>query len=130
MGWVLTGTNFDSYLSTNYALIDKTSLIEHATFDTGHSTSGWTVTANTNSSMAIGWGNEGGDKITPEVFQGYGTISQTVTVPNAGLYKVSVNAYVRNNFYVRFHDAGAVSSVSYLQVNNNKVRICDIYSNG
>ena len=130
MSWDLSGTNFDSYLSTNYVGVDKTSLIEHATFDTGHSTTGWTVTQNANSSMAIAWGNEGGDKITPEVYQGYGTISQTVTVPNAGLYKVSVNAFVRNNNYTRFHEAGAVSSVSYLQANDNKVRLCDIYSNG
>ena len=130
MGWDLSGTNFDSYLSTNYVGVDKTSLIQHATFDTGHNSDGWTVTANANSSMAIAWGNEGGDKITPEVYQGYGTISQTVTVPNAGLYKVSVNAFVRNNNYTRFHEAGAISSVSYLMANNNKVRLCDIYSNG
>ena len=130
MGWDLTGTTFDSYLSANYIGIDKTSLIQHATFDTGHNTDGWTVTANANSSMAIAWGNEGGDKITPEVYQGYGTISQTVTVENVGLYKVSVNAFVRNNNYERFHSAGAVSSVSYLKANDNKVRLCDIYSNG
>ena len=130
MGWDLSGTNFDSYLSTNYVGIDKTSLIEHATFDTGHSTSGWTVTPNDNSSMSIGWGNEGGNKITPEVYQGYGTISQTVTVPSAGLYKVSVNAFARNANYERFYSAGAVSSVSYLKANDNKVRLCDIYSNG
>jgi len=130
MGWDLSGTNFDSYLSTNYVGIDKTSLIEHATFDTEHSTSGWTITPNDNSSMSIGWGNEGGDKITPEFYQGYGTISQTVTVPSAGLYKVSVNAFARNANYERFHSAGAVSSVSYLKANDNKVRLCDIYSNG
>ncbi len=130
MGWDLSGTNFDSYLSTNYVGIDKTSLIEHATFDTGHSTSGWTITPNDNSSMSIAWGNEGGDKITPEVYEKYGTITQTVTVPSAGLYKVSVNAFVRNANYERFHSAGAVSSVSYLKANDNKVRLCDIYSNG
>lgn len=130
MGWDLSGTTFDSYLSTNYVGVDNTSLIEHATFDTGHSTSGWTVTPNANSSMSIGWGNEGGDKITPEVYQGYGTISQTVTVSKVGLYKVSVNAFARNNNYARFHEAGAVSSVSYLKANDNKVRLCDIYSKG
>ena len=130
MGWDLSGTDFNTYLSTNYVGVDKTSLIEHATFDTGHSTSGWTITPNDNSSMSIAWGNEGGDKITPEVYEKYGTISQTVTVPSAGLYKVSVNAFVRNANYERFHSAGAVSSVSYLKANDNKVRLCDIYSNG
>jgi len=130
MSWDLSGTTFDSYLSANYIGIDKTSLIQHATFDTTHETDGWTVTANAHSSMAIAWGNESGEKITPEVYQGYGTISQTVTVENAGLYKVSVNAFARNNNYTRFHEAGAVSSVSYLMANDNKVRLCDIYSNG
>ena len=133
MSWTLseqTTSAFDTYLSDNYIGVDKTSLIQHASFDTSHNTEGWTVTANANSSMSIGWGVESGDKYTPEVYQGYGTISQTVTVEDAGLYKVSVNAFVRNANGQTIVNEGGSSSVAYLQANNNKVRIADIYSIG
>ena len=124
---ITTTEAFKNYLSENYVEIDNTPLIQHATFDTGHSTEGWTITGQRYRACTIGWGNEGGDKITPEVYQGCGTISQTVTVSKAGLYKVSVNAFYRGANYADVHNAGASGSVAFLQVNSNKERIGDIY---
>lgn len=135
MGWDLpeqTTASFLNTLSDNYIAIDKTSLIQHASFGTDHSTEGWTFTANASCAFSIGWGNEGGDKTTPEIYTDNnksiaGTISQTVTVEKAGLYKVSVNAFYRSANYAALHEAGCSGSVAFLQANNNKVRIGDIY---
>ncbi|MBR0276699.1 MAG: hypothetical protein IJQ76_10935 [Prevotella sp.] len=135
MGWDLpeqTTASFLNTLSDNYIAIDKTSLIQHASFGTDHSTEGWTFTANASCAFSIGWGNEGGDKTTPEIYTESnksiaGTISQTVTVEKAGLYKVSVNAFYRSANYAALHEAGCSGSIAYLQANNNKVRIGDIY---
>lgn len=128
MGWTLseqTTVAFKEYLSANYVPVDKTSLIQHATFDTTHNTDGWTVTGS-----SLAWGNEGGDKITPEIYQGHSTIEQEVTVDKAGVYKVSVNSFYRCGNYETLYNNNCSGSVSYLQANNNKVRICDIYSIG
>ena len=135
MGWNLpeqTTASFLNNLSENYIAIDNTSLIQHASFGTDHNTDGWTFTPNASCTFSIGWGVEGGDKTTPEIYTDNnksigGTISQTVNVEKAGLYKVSVNAFYRSANFAAMHEAGCSGSVAYLQANNNKVRIGDIY---
>ena len=125
-----TEAEFDSYLIANYIGIDQSSKIQNGTFDTSHNTTGWTTTANPNRNFNIGWGNID-PKTTPEVYEGAGSISQTVTVDKVGLYKVSVNATYRcgnaenNN---RIGDLGYDGSVAYLKANDNFTKIDDWYS--
>ena len=125
-----TESEFDDYLSTNYIGIDQSSKIQNGTFDTNHNTTGWTTTANGNRNFSIGWGNVD-PKTTPEVYEGAGAISQTVSVDKVGLYKVSVNATYRcgnaanNN---RIGDLGYDGSVAYLKANDNIAKVSDWYS--
>ena len=125
-----TAEAFDAYISANYIGIDQSSKIQNGTFDTSHNTEGWTTTANSNRSFTLAWGNTD-PKTTPEVYEGAGSVSQTITVDNVGLYKVSVNAYYRcgnadnNN---RIGDLGYDGSVAYLKANDNFVKISDWYS--
>ncbi len=125
-----TESEFDSYLSTNYIGIDQSSKIQNGTFDTNHNTEGWTTSANSNRNFNIGWGNTE-PKTTPEVYEGAGALSQTVTVDKVGLYKVSVNATYRcgnaenNN---RVGDLGYDGSVAYLKANDNIAKVSDWYS--
>ena len=125
-----TEAEFDSYLSTNYIGLDQSSKIKNGTFDTSHNTEGWTTTANDNRGFTIGWGNIE-PKNTPEVYEGAGAISQTITVDKVGLYKVSVNVTYRcgnsenNN---RIGDMGYDGSVAYLKANNSIAKISDWYS--
>lgn len=121
---------FDAYLSTNYIGIDVSAKIQNGTFDTNHNTTGWTTSANDNRNFNIGWGNTE-PKTTPEVYEGAGAISQTVTVDKVGLYKVSVNATYRcgnNDNNNRIGDLGFDGSVAYLKANDNIAKIPDWYS--
>ncbi len=125
-----TSAAFDSYISANYIGIDQSSLIKNGTFDTSHNTEGWTTSANDNRNFNIGWGNAE-PKTTPEVYEGAGAITQTVTVEKEGLYKVSVNATYRcgnNDNNNRIGDMGYDASVAYLKANNNFTKIDDWYS--
>ena len=125
-----TSAAFDSYISANYIGIDQSSLIKNGTFDTSHNTEGWTTSANANRNFNIGWGNAE-PKTTPEVYEGAGAITQTVTVEKEGLYKVSVNATYRcgnNDNNNRIGDMGYDASVAYLKANNNFTKIDDWYS--
>ena len=125
-----TESEFDDYLSTNYIGIDQSSKIQNGTFDTSNNTEGWNTTANNNRTFNIGWGNVA-PKTTPEVYEGAGAISQTVSVDKVGLYKVSVNATYRcgnaanNN---RIGDLGYDGSVAYLKANDNIAKVSDWYS--
>ena len=124
-----TESEFDEYLSTNYVGIDQSSKITNGTFDTSHTTTDWSTTANTHRDFNIGWGNEEGTKNTPEVYQGAGYLTHTtITVDKVGLYKVSVNATYRcgnddnNN---RIGALGYDGSVAYLQANSNFAKVDD-----
>lgn len=125
-----TSAAFDAYITENYIGIDQSSKIQNGTFDTSHNITGWTTTHNDNRTFNIGWGNAD-PKTTPEVYEGAGSITQTVTVDKAGLYKVSVNATYRcgnNANNNRIGDLGYDGSVAYLKANNNFTKIDDWYS--
>lgn len=125
-----TSAAFDAYITENYIGIDQSSKIQNGTFDTSHNITGWTTTHNDNRTFNIGWGNAD-PKTTPEVYEGAGSITQTVTVDKAGLYKVSVNATYRcgnNDNNNRIGDLGYDGSVAYLKANNNFTKIDDWYS--
>ena len=125
-----TAAAFDSYISTNYIGVDVSSKIQNGTFTTSHNTSGWTTSHNDNRSFNLGWGNND-PKDTPEVYEGAGAVTQTVTVDKAGLYKVSVNATYRcgnNDNNNRIGNLGYDGSVAYLKANDNFVKISDWYS--
>ena len=125
-----TEAEFDSYLSTNYNGIDQSSKIQNGTFDINHITAGWTTSANENRPFDIAWGNVE-PMTTPEVFNGAGSISQTVTVDKVGLYKVSVNATYRCGYAEdnnRIGDLGYDGSVAYLKANDNFTKVPDWYS--
>jgi len=126
-----TEEEFDEYLSTNYAGVDQSSKITNGTFDTSHTTTDWSTTANANRDFNIGWGNQD-PKDTPEVYEGAGYLTHsTITVDKVGLYKVSVNATYRcgnsanNN---RIGDLGYDGSVAYLKANDNIAKVSDWYS--
>ena len=125
-----TSEAFDAYISANYIALDQSSKIQNGTFDTSNSTDGWATSANSNRTFNIGWGNTD-PKTTPEVYEGAGSISQTITVDKVGLYKVSVNATYRcgnkdnNN---RIGNLGYDGSVAYLKANDNFTKIDDWYS--
>ena len=126
-----TESEFDEYLSTNYEGIDQSSKITNGTFDTSHTTTDWSTTANANRDFNIGWGNEG-TKNTPEVFQGAGYLTHTtITVDKVGLYKVSANALYRCGYDENNNRIGALGydgSVAYLQANSNFAKVDDWYS--
>ena len=125
-----TAAAFDSYISTYYIGVDVSSKIQNGTFTTSHNTAGWTTSHNENRAFNLGWGNND-PKDTPEVYEGAGAVTQTVTVDKAGLYKVSVNATYRcgnNDNNNRIGNLGYDGSVAYLKANDNFVKISDWYS--
>jgi len=96
---------------------DESSKITNNTLRTN--TDGWTITANS------------GRKFTPsfdsnvfEVFQGAGSISQTVTGLAAGLYRITMSGFYREGSNAAMVTLGDYNvSNAYLQVNNDKVQL-------
>ena len=103
-------------LSENDELVEsgKTEL----TFKTG---SAWTFTpeSNRNSNVAT---NDNGS----EIYQGCGTFTQNITNLESGLYKVSIQAFLRdgsNADVAKYYDQGLNMSYAYLQANDTKIAI-------
>ena len=88
-------------LSTNYNAIPSTATIKSAT---SGNTADWVLTRDSRQHdrwSVYNTGTYGG-----EIYQRCGTISQTVTVPHAGLYKLTLNAFYRQGENTRCYELG------------------------
>lgn len=108
-----------SYEQNSYKTEDYTDKINNSSLRT--TVTGWTVTSNGNTTFKVGF-----DSNVGEVYEGAGSLSQTVSGLTPGLYRVSMYG-----FYRQGSNANCVSltdynvSTAYLQAGNNKVQLCD-----
>lgn len=109
---------FNSQLSTNYTAVASTATIKSAT---AGSTTNWALSEpyahgeTANHGNAYNVGNYGG-----ELYQKNASVSQTVTVPHAGLYKLTLNALYRQGSKELCYAAGQKGfemSNAYVSVN-------------
>ena len=103
--------SFEQYLADNYSFIDQTSRIISPTVGSQDS---WPYTEY--SGTTYNTGEYGG-----EIYASAGAVKQTVNVPVAGLYKLTVSAFFRDgtneNCYAQ-GQKGYVLSNAYVTVNN------------
>lgn len=109
-----TVADLKTELANNYAAKDFTSLIKSPT---AGSKTDWVFTPGRENypKPTYNVGSYGG-----ELYQSTGTVSQTIEVESAGLYKVSLNSFVRmgnNAGMVTLGNAGYVMSNAYVSVN-------------
>ena len=109
---------FNSQLSTNYTAVASTATIKSAT---AGSTTNWALSEpyahgeTANYGNAYNVGSYGG-----ELYQKNASVSQTVTVPHAGLYKLTLNAFYRQGSKELCYAAGQKGfemSNAYVSVN-------------
>jgi hypothetical protein len=109
--------------SADMALIDATGKIANADFTNG--VTSWTWTAGRSNSGTLTGSN------CVEVYQGTGTLSQSITVDNPGLYKVVFQAFQRagsNANCVTVGNLGIILGNSYFSANDSYAVIPDWYT--
>ena len=103
--------DFNAQLSTNYTAVPSTASIKSATIG---SKTDWTLAAVAGNTYNVG--SYGG-----ELYQTTGTVSQTVTVSHAGLYKLTLNALFRQGSNATCYGLGQKGyelSNAYVSIND------------
>ncbi len=118
----VTSENFLSYLSTNYAAKDKTSLVGTAKFS--GSAGDWTYTSTRGDAATYGtnW---------TEAYSRTGAWTQTITGLDKGIYKVTVNGFERDGGYASCNTLGAAGYqivTAYFKANDEQVQLKSWYS--
>ena len=118
----VTSENFLSYLSTNYAAKDKTSLVGTAKFS--GSAGVWTYTSTRGDAATYGtnW---------TEAYSRTGAWTQTITGLDNGIYKVTVNGFERDGGYASCNtlgNAGYEIVTAYFKANDEQVQLKSWYS--
>lgn len=114
---------FEAALATDYTAVASSATINSAT---AGSTTNWPLTQPSQiTDMKDNYGNayNVGD-YGAELYQRHGYVSQTVTVPHAGLYKLTLNALYRESSN---HNCYALGQRGYDNLSNAYVSINDVY---
>jgi hypothetical protein len=113
----------DALKNADMASIEVTDKVSNADFTNG--VTGWTWTAGRGGSNTATGSN------AVEVYQGTGTLSQSITVDNPGLYKVVFQAFQRvgwNANCVSVGNLGVILGNSYFSANDSYAVIPDWYT--